>query len=105
MPKNDSAQTIFIVNPAPEFKRSPTDMMSNAAIPLEALKANMKALLRDCQQMFEEASETMGGATLSHVDLSLAIAVDGSVGLFGCKLGGEATGGITVRLEFKNRTI
>jgi hypothetical protein len=101
MAASESNRMMLIFDPAPARRlQESVDTMGSASVPLDAVKASMKALLRDYQEIFDEAWDDTGEATLSYVDLSLAIAVDGSVGLFGFKAGAEARGGITVRLEF-----
>lgn len=101
MSTREDDRDILILNASPTFEPADTgSMMASGRAPIAAIKANMNVLLADCRAMFEEASKSLEGGRLSHVDLSLAIALDGSVGLFGTRAGAEARGGMTVRIEF-----
>lgn len=70
-------------------------------IPIEKIKRNMEAMLANIGTLFRDANRVLGPTQLSYIDLSLAIAVNGSVGVGAWKLGGEAKGGITIRLTPK----
>jgi hypothetical protein len=93
--------TILVIDPVPaRVSQERGEMMASVAVPVEAIRSSLQALLGECQTIFAEASKTLGVAKLAHVDLSLSVAVDGSVGLLGAKVGSEAKGGIVVRLVF-----
>jgi hypothetical protein len=101
MAQAESGKSITVINPAPSFAVvGATDEMISADVPLDTLKASIKELIDECREMFQDATQASGDARIAHVDLSLAISVDGSVGLFGTPGAAEAGGGITVRLEF-----
>jgi hypothetical protein len=103
MAQTQSRKAITVINPAPTFTVvGAADEMLSADVPLDALKASIKELIGECREMFEDAAQASGNARISHVDLSLAISVDGSVALIGTAGGPEAGGGIMVRLEFSN---
>ncbi|MEA3155978.1 MAG: hypothetical protein QOK44_3567 [Betaproteobacteria bacterium] len=95
-------KAITVINPAPTFGVIPgaAEEMISTDVSLDTLKANIKELISECQEMFQDAAQPSADARIAHVDLSLAISVDGSVGLFGTAGGAEPGGGITVRLEF-----
>lgn len=76
--------------------------MGIARVPLESIKSNMESVLGDCAEIFKNVSATLGNCRMEYVDVSLGLAVDGSVGVLGSKLGAEAKGGIVVRLVFKD---
>jgi hypothetical protein len=95
-------KAITVINPAPTFGVIPgaAEEMISTDVSLDTLKANIKELISECQEMFQDAAQPTGDARIAHVDLALAISVDGSVGLIGTAGGAEPGGGITVRLEF-----
>jgi hypothetical protein len=100
MAQAQSRKSITVINPAPDFALPGiSDEMISADVSLDSLKASMKELIEECREVFREAATASGDGRVAHVDLSLAISVDGSVGLFGTP-GANAGGGITVRLEF-----
>lgn len=69
-------------------------------VPVEALKENVEAVLGLWRDVFTRVERGFGSCRVDYVDLTLAVAVDGSVGIFGVNAGGEASGGISVRLRF-----
>ncbi len=104
MDTNNLQKTITIFDPA-DFSKHQTKLdegMMASQVPIEAITAGMTSVLKECGMMFEKVQEVVGKCQLAHVDLSLAIGVDGSVGLFGTKVSGEAKGGVVVRLTFEN---
>jgi hypothetical protein len=100
MAQAQSRKSITVINPAPDFAiPGVADDMISADIALDSLKASMTELIEECRELFRDAATAPGDGRIAHVDLSLAISVDGSVRLFGTP-GGQTGGGITVRLEF-----
>lgn len=99
MPQKNSKILIFDAH-VDTVERHPNEMMGVASVPLELLRANISALLKQCNELFDDAGKLLGKAQLAHVDLSVGVAVDGSVGLFGTKVGTKGNGGMTIRLQF-----
>ena len=98
-----SSGSIVIIDPV-SFQKDRVkteETLGIARVPLRAIKANMEAVFADIVEMFKNVRHTLGACQVAHVDLSLGLAVDGSIGIFGSKVGAEAKGGITVRLVFE----
>jgi hypothetical protein len=97
------SRKVTVINPVPDFAvAGVTDEVLSASVPLDALKENIRELIDECREMFRDASTSSEGAQIAHVDVAMAISVDGSVGIVGASGLGEAGGGFTVRLTFGN---
>ena len=68
------------------------------------LRANINSALSDITSMLSTAKDVTKGATIAHIDIMLAIDVDGSVGLLGTGFHASMQGSLTVRLEFPRET-
>jgi len=68
------------------------------------LRANINSALSDITSMLSTAKDVTKGATIAHIDITLAIDVDGSVGLLGTGVHASMQGSLTVRLEFPQET-
>jgi len=79
----------------------PTDTLGLACsrVPVEAAAANLKAVMEQVSNRVRAAKDAAGGLGIVHVDVSLAIAADGSVGLLGTAASTSAKGTLTIRLQ------
>src|SRR5712671_3159541 len=68
------------------------------------LRANINSALSDITSMLSTAKDVTEGATIAHIDVTLAIDVDGSVGMLGTGIHASMQGSLTVRLEFPQET-
>ena|SRR2546430_11652460 len=86
------AQTLLVLDPydRPAKHTVASQTMGIARVPLESIKSNMESVLGDCAEIFKNVSATLGNCRMEYVDVSLGLAVDGSVGVLGSKLGAEA---------------
>ena len=97
--ENDSI-LVFKPMASPQENRE-KETLGIAKVPLGALKTNMEVVLKEAEEIFSEIKERLGHCKVEHIDLSLGIAVDGSIGILGTGASGEAKGGITVRMKFE----
>ena len=93
-------ETLLIIDPLPVAGQGGPTTLSSRRIPIAALKANMSSVLSEVGQMFGEAREVLGHCRIDNVEISLAISMDGSIGLLGTELAAGAKGAIKLRLKF-----
>jgi hypothetical protein len=100
MAQPQGGKSLTIINPAPAFAVTAGfgGEILATDIAVESLKASVKELVSECQEIFRDVANTNGNPRLCYVDLCLGISVDGSIGVFGTQPGTE--GGIKLRLEF-----
>ena len=68
-------------------------------VPVEATVANLKTVMEQVSNLVWAAKDAVGELGIAHVDVSLAIASDGSVGLLGTAASTSAKGTLTIRLQ------
>lgn len=90
--------TILIFGNEPESQRGSVGSFGSNRVPTETIGENLKTVLEGVNQMFQATRGNAGDLRVSHVDVRVAIAADGSVGLLGpgTDAGTDAT--FTVRL-------
>jgi hypothetical protein len=96
MAKNETEILIFGAEEPPV---TASKTLGVSRVPVEAIKANLTAVMSEVGEMVLAAQKAVGNIKVSHVDVQLAIAVDGSVGLLGTGVSTKVTGTLTVRLE------
>jgi len=67
-------------------------------VSVEMVAANLRAVVEQMGHLIRVAQTTTGELAVAHVDVNLAVAADGSVGLLGTELKTNARGTFTVRL-------
>jgi hypothetical protein len=79
----------------------PSDTLGLACsrVPVEATAANLKAVMEQVSNLVRAAKDAVGELGIVYVDVGLAIAADGSVGLLGTAASTSAKGTLTVRLQ------
>jgi hypothetical protein len=68
-------------------------------VSVETVAANLRAIIDQVGNLIRAAQEPAGELGVAHVDVDLAIAADGSVGLLGTADSTNAKGTLTVRLQ------
>jgi hypothetical protein len=68
-------------------------------LPVEVAAASLKAVIEQVSNLLEFSKDVLGELRIAHVDVSLVIAADGSVGLLGTDGSAEAGATLTVRLH------
>jgi hypothetical protein len=91
---------VFAPERKPHLERD--ELLGPSHISIEAIKKNLRTMMGDLEELVHSAQEGAGKLHLAHVDVQLAIAVDGSVGLLGTGVKTSTTGTLTVRLEPAN---
>jgi hypothetical protein len=83
----------------------PTDALGfgSSRVPAEATAANLKAVMEQVSNLVWAAKDAVGELGIVHVDVGLAIAADGSVGLLGTGASTSAKGTLTVRLNLTRK--
>jgi hypothetical protein len=98
-------QTILIFGShTPAHEEAGQDTLGVHRVSVGMLRANINSALSDITSMLSTAKDVTKGATIAHVDVTLAIDVDGSVGLLGTGVHASMQGSLTVRLEFPQET-
>jgi hypothetical protein len=77
----------------------PADTAGSSRVPIEATEASLKAVMEQVSSLVLAAKDAVGELRIAHVDVALAIAADGSVGLLGTTVGAGAKATLTVRLQ------
>jgi hypothetical protein len=86
--------------PAPDNPRRTAALGQSERVSVSMLRANINSALSDVTGMLSTAKDVAKGATIAHIDVTLAIDVDGAVGLLGTGIHASMQGSLTVRLEF-----
>ena len=68
-------------------------------VPVETIKANLKTAMESVGELVRAARESVGDLHVCHVDVEVAIASDGSVGLLGAGASAGARATLTVRVK------
>lgn len=68
-------------------------------VSVETVAANLRAVIEQVGDLIRAAQEPAGELGVAHVDINLAIAADGSVGLLGTAANAREKGALTVRLQ------
>jgi hypothetical protein len=99
---SNTNKTILVFD-AMDLKKevTPKDTLGVTDVPIEAIRANIEVLMDNINDVFSEVKKKQANCKIEHVEFTIGIAVDGSVGIFGSKIGVEATGGITVQIKFE----
>jgi hypothetical protein len=92
------SQTILIFGDAEARAGEARTAEPNRA-PVETVKANLKTAMESVGELVEAAREAVGDLYVCHVDVELAIASDGSVGLLGTGANASARSTLTVRVK------
>ena len=95
---------LLIVDPLPATQ-DPDPVLSARRVPVEALRAGMAAVLSEVGEMFKDAQGVLGSCKVDHVEISLAISADGSIGLLGTALATGAKGAIKMKLVFPDQHV
>ena len=69
-------------------------------IPVPAIRANLNSALKDLNMILDGISDQMGRGRLAHIDVTLGVGIDGSVGLLGTGVKASTSGGITMHISF-----
>jgi hypothetical protein len=73
--------------------------VGSSRVSVETVAANLRAVIEQVGHLIRAAQEPAGELGVVHVDVNLAIAADGSVGLLGTAVDTNAKGTLTVRLQ------
>jgi hypothetical protein len=96
------AEPTILIFGSPPMREEETDQetLGGHRVSVSMLRANINSALSDVISMISTAKDVAKGATIAHIDVTLAIDVDGSVGLMGTGIHASMQGSMTVRLEF-----
>ena len=98
-------QTILIFgSPPPAHEEAGQETLGVHRVSVGMLRANINSALSDITSMLSTAKDVIKGATIAYIDVTLAIDVDGSVGLLGTGVHASMQGSLTIRLEFPQET-
>jgi hypothetical protein len=78
---------------------APAEGLRSSRVSVETTAANLKAVMEQVTTLISAAKDAVGELHIAHVDICLAIAADGSVGLIGTDVDARAGGTLTVRLQ------
>ena len=92
------SQTILIFGDAAAQSREVRAAESNR-VPVETIKANLKTAMESVGELVQAAREAVGDLHVCHVDVEVAIAADGSVGLLGAGANAGARATLTFRVK------
>ena len=92
------SQTILIFGDAGPQAGEARAAESNR-VPVETIKANLKTAMESVGELVRAARESVGDLHVCHVDVEVAIASDGSVGLLGAGANAGARATLTVRVK------
>jgi hypothetical protein len=93
-------QTILIFGSPALEQEAEQETLGGHRVSVGMLRANINSALSDITGMLSAARDAAQGARIAHIDVTLAIDVDGSVGLLGTGIHASTQGSMTVRLEF-----
>lgn len=94
-------QTILVFgSPTPQQDDAEQETLGPHRVSVAMLRANITSALSDITGMLSAAKDATKGAKIAHIDVTLAVDVDGSVGLLGTGIHASVQGSMTVRLEF-----
>jgi hypothetical protein len=111
MSNSKPGMLIFAAAPAPRSRSQPYAMagssraiiddvgQASSRVSVETVAANLRAIIEQVGNLIRAAQEPAGELGVAHVDINLAIAADGSVGLLGTADSTNAKGTLTVRLQ------
>jgi hypothetical protein len=68
-------------------------------VPVETIKANLKTVMENVKSLVHVTQGGMGDLVVSHVDVGVAISIDGSVGLIGTGANTSPEATLRVRLR------
>ena len=94
-------ESILVIDPLP-VAESGEPTLAARRLPVEALRTGMTGVLSEVSEMFRDAQKALGSCKVEHVEISLAISADGSIGLLGSSLGTGAKGAIKMKLIFSD---
>jgi hypothetical protein len=92
------SQTILIFGDAGAQAGEARAAESNR-VPVETIKANLKTAMECVGELVRAAREAVGDLHVCHVDVGVAIASDGSVGLLGTGANAAERATLTVRIK------
>ena len=92
------SQTILIFGDA-EARAGEARTAEPNRVPVETVKANLRTAMESVGELVQAAREAVGDLYVCHVDVELAIASDGSVGLLGMGATASARATLTVRVK------
>jgi len=92
------SQTILIFGDAAAQSGEVRAAESNR-VPVETIKANLKTAMESVGELVQAAREAVGDLHVYHVDVEVAIAADGSVGLLGAGANAGARATLTFRVK------
>jgi hypothetical protein len=111
MPNEKPSILIYGAMPAPRSRRLPFAMAGSSRaivddagpgssrVSVATVAANLRAVIEQVGNLLRAAQEPAGELGVVHVDVNLAIAADGSVGLLGTTVNTNEKGTLTVRLQ------
>lgn len=111
MSNQKPSMLIFGAVPAPRARSLPSGMagsgrafvddasLGSSRVSVETVEANLRAVIGQVGNLIRAAQEPAGDLGVAHVDVNLAIAADGSVGLLGTADSRNAKGTLTLRLQ------
>lgn len=111
MSNDKPGMLIFGAAPAPRSRSLPFAMAGSSRaivddvglgpsrVSVETVAANLKAVIEQMGNLIRTAQQPAGDLGVAHVDVNLAIAADGSVGLLGTADSTNTRSTLTVRLQ------
>ena len=78
----------------------PEGTLESNQVPVQTIQANLKTLMESVKILVHETQRAVGDLAVSHVDVGIAISIDGSVGLVGTGVNANTEATLKVRLRF-----
>jgi hypothetical protein len=89
-----------IIAPAIDGNRPDEILLGSRDIPAAAIRANLIETLKEIKVILTGVNQELGNCRVAHVDVTVGVGLDGSVGLLGVTAKASASGGLTMRIVF-----
>lgn len=96
---SDRSPTILILGAEVPSRGREADTLGSNPVPVETLRANLKALVESLNDLFVTTGGRVGALRICHVDVAVAIGADGSMGLVGTGAGAGTEATLKLRLK------
>jgi hypothetical protein len=91
--------TILIFGGEVGSRAGSENALGSNRVPVETIKANLKTVMQSVNSLVHATQGGIGDLVVSHVDVGVAISIDGSVGLVGTGTSTSAEATLRVRLR------
>jgi hypothetical protein len=95
---------ILIIRPIgiserPSESEEEFSIAGSSVVLVDKLREELKGVSRQISSMFLELDSQAGGYEIDEIELTLEITAEGKMGVLGSSVGGQALGGIKVKLR------